>query len=143
MLEETLIMIKPEGIEYIDNIIEIIVGLGYEVSKEYPIICSENFLKRLYCEQSGAFWEVNKEYLLDKRCVVFIISGEQAKKQIFSIVGTNCNPEECEKNSLRYIFGKREPYIGKNGRKLFLNAIHRSNPENAEYEVDLLKNILM
>ncbi len=137
MCEKTLLMIKPEGTDYIEDIVSEIRCSGLKISEGYDWICAEGFLKSLYKDQSGGFWEVNKEYLVGKRCVLFVVSGEQAAERLFSLAGTHYSPEKCERDSIRYRFGKRELYIGKNGRELYLNAVHRSSPENAEYEVEL------
>ena len=137
MFQQTLLMIKPEGIDLIDEIVDSIKNDGLQISEGHSIICSEEFLRCLYKEQSGMFWEVNKEYLVGKHCVLFIVYGDDAVSRLLALSGKHYSPENCDRYTIRYRFGKRETYIGKNGISLYLNAVHRSSPENAEYEVAL------
>ena len=138
-MQKTLLMIKPEGMADFREITIMLETKGLIICESMDIECQEDFLRKLYKDQSGGFWEVNKEYLVGKKCKLLMIQGEDAVSRLFELAGGHYNPENCHKDTIRYIFGKRKTYIGKNGRELFLNAVHRSSPENAEYEVALFK----
>ena len=136
-MEKTLLMIKPEGMEHKNDIISRVEQVGLRIVWTRKIIATISFLRKLYKEQSGGFWKVNKDYLLGKECLLIIVEGERAASRLYHLCGTHFDPNQCESGTIRRQFGEGEPKVGVNGQILFLNAVHRSTPENAEYETNL------
>lgn len=136
-MEKTLLMIKPEGMKHKNEIIDMVKQVGLRIVWTNKIIATITFLRKLYKDQSGRFWEANKDYLVGKECLLIIVEGERSASRLYYLCGTHYDPNQCERGTIRRQFGEREPKVGANGQILFLNAVHRSTPENAEYETNL------
>lgn len=134
---KSLFMIKPEGMEYADEIINAIQDNNIRIVEKRKITMTQQLLQKIYKDQSGLFWEANRDYLVDKQCILAIVECENVENRLFTLCGVSFKPEECEKGTIRERYGIRKPLTHSNGKALYLNCIHRSSPENAEYEVGI------
>jgi len=145
-MEKTLFIVKPEGFsrrEEIKNFIS---------SSEFTI--SQTFVKRLTYDDLLLFRKLDHLYLIDeglfKAYVYFmslgeselgIIEGIDSAERFKAICGTHPNPLMCKEGTLRKTFGLNEPGFYQ-GRKFFLNAVHKSNNrDDAMIEVEIFKNL--
>lgn len=133
--EFSFFMIKPYAYSHKEEIIDILkTKLNIVSMREVTI--AQDFLEKLYQDEEEIIKKMNIAYLKDKKVVMGIASGENAKKELVMLSGSDFRPQMCEKESIRYLYSKKEP-IEICGIDFYINAIHRAMPEDAEKEVNL------
>lgn len=141
-METTFFMIKPEGLIHAEDIFTDLLLYNMNIVLKKEIIMSCDLMKGIYKNQSGKFFEANRDYLVGKKCILLIIEGHNVAERLYKLSGDNYNPSCCEIGTLRRKYGIHEPILHPNGRQLFLNAVHRSTPENSANEVSLILEYL-
>lgn len=136
-MEYSLFMIKPCAYDKKDEIIDIISQKLIILSLS-NIILSEEFLERLYRnEEDNGFKEANIQFLKNGKACIGIVSGENAIQDLINICGDKPLGSKCEKETIRYKFNPEVDKIIVGEQLLFINAIHKSDINDAKDDVDL------
>ncbi len=135
-MEFSLFMIKPIAYKYKDEILKII-SEKLKIESTTDVILSKEFLEKLYIGENETFKKLSIAYLANKRVCVGVVSGENARAKLIEICGAHFIPEKCDKNSIRYKYRTKQQSITFNGQTFYINSIHKSSPQDANYEVGL------
>lgn len=136
-MEYSLFMIKPCVYDKKDEILDIISQKLFILSVS-NIILSEEFLERLYRnEEDNGFKEANIKFLKNGKACIGIVSGENAIQDLINICGDKPLGSMCEKETIRHKYNPKVDKIMIGERLLFINAIHKSDVNDAKDDVDL------
>lgn len=135
-MEYSLFMIKPIAYKHKQEILDIIKK-ELKIVSTTDVVLNEEFLNKLYAtEKDEEFRNINNQYLANKKVCIGVVRGENAKTRLVEICGKEPVGEDCDKNSIRYIYRTNQK-LNISGRDFYLNAIHKASPEDANYEVAL------
>lgn len=139
--ERSLFIIKPDAYKYKNEILDELRNNNFELQYIKDVILNEDFLNKLYSAENDEFTNLmNVEYFSGKTATIGIAAGEDCKVRLFKICGDTYIPDKCDKNSIRYKYSEiREPIL-LHGCEFYINAIHRSLPQDAEKEIELYMN---
>ncbi|MCI8411233.1 MAG: nucleoside-diphosphate kinase [Clostridia bacterium] len=139
--ERSLFMIKPDSYKYKNEILNELRDNNFELQYIRDVILSKNFLGKLYSAQDDEIVNLmNVEYFLGKTATIGIAAGESCKERLFELCGDKYAPDMCDKNSIRYKYSTIRKPILLHGHEFYINAIHRSLPQDAENEIELYMN---
>ena len=134
-MEYSLFMIKPMAYEHKREILDFI-SKELKIESTRDVLLSKDFLNKLYKNENDKFKRINTLYLAGKMACIGVVSGENAKTKLVEICGEHFIPEKCNPNSIRYKY--RNNKVAKiDGEIFYVNAIHKSTPEEADEEVKL------
>ncbi len=137
-LEESVFFIKPPALEQAEKIINELKK-QFTVAFSDPIALPADFWLTFHENEISPYKEANASYLADKKIILGIVKGENAKIKLFELCGKTFNPEACSSDSLRYRYRFEPSLIQVDGVAFYVNAIHRSMPEDAQREVNLVR----
>lgn len=126
-MEKTLVLIKPDGMENIDKIIEILYKNGLKID-EYKIMqLDDEIIKEHYGHvMDRPFFPALKEFMTSSPIAAMILTGENAVLKTREIIGKT-NSKEAAEGTVRNLYGTDSTK----------NAIHASDSvENAEIEIN-------
>jgi nucleoside-diphosphate kinase len=130
MLERTLIIIKPDGIQrhLIGRIIKRLEQKGLQLVAAKLLQISEDLARQLYCvHRDKPFYEGIVEYLSSAPALVMVWQAENVIDMTRKIMGATFGPEAAP-GTIRGDFSCSNRY----------NVIHGSDsPESAEREIGL------
>ena len=140
LMEQTLILIKPDAIEkrLTGIILSRFEALGLEIAGAKVVCATEELLREHYDNLKGSpFLDGVLKFMLgeynnlpDHRIHAFVLRGENAVARVRAALGAT-NPEKAEPWTLRGQFG-----CIKNG--VMQNAVHASGtPQEAQREINL------
>lgn len=128
--ERTLGLIKPDGVQHMGKILDIIWQSGLQITKLKSLKLDRAAVNQLFCEDRSKANFSDLTTTLSSRPVVAVeIRGENAIQRWLDLVGPEDPPHarDCEPSSIRARFGTN----------CIQNAVHASTtPENAERELD-------
>lgn len=145
MKQETLAIIKPDGVERSLTIecIERIERAGLKIREKKMMIMSRETAEKFredIKQKHPAIFEALIEYMTEGPMIAMIIEGENATEKLREVCGAT-NPKEAEKGTIRGDFGDKSndmKELYKKG-KVVKNIIHSSgNPEEAKKEMELI-----
>lgn len=143
-MEYSLFMIKPCAYQKKEEILEILEG-NLKVLFTKDIILDKAFLSKLYrSEKNEVYKKINENYLNGKKALIGIVAGENAVSDLIKVCGNKPLGSECDKNTIRYKYApKKEILHFENSPVFYVNAIHKSSPEEAIEQVEVfIKEIL-
>ncbi len=127
MLENTLLVIKPDAVEK-----KLVGEIIKTLENEFDIIGIK--LTRLNIQQAEDFYAIHKgkeffaglvEFMTSGPVVAILLQGENIQERLRKFVGAT-DPKKAEKETIRAKYGSSVQY----------NAVHASNPlENPEQEM--------
>lgn len=130
MSEQTLVIIKPDGVErqLIGQIIHEYERNGLVVDQLKLLTASEDLAADHYAEHQGKdFYEDLISYITSGPSVVFTLKGDNAIDRVRKINGAT-NPADADDNTIRALYGI----------SLDKNTVHASDsPESAQREIDI------
>lgn len=136
-MEYSLFMIKPCAYAHKDEILSIING-HVNILYTRDVVLNEKFLNKLYeAESDIEFKNINTSQLKDKRVCIGIVSGKNAIQDLIRICGDDPKGTKCDEHSIRYRFNPSEDVIYFGNRAFFVNAIHKSDSDEAIDNVTL------
>jgi len=139
--ERSLFIIKPDAYKYKNEILDELRKNNFEMQYIRDVILNKEFLNKLYnAEGDEVVNLMNVEYFVGKTATIGIAAGEDCKSRLFKICGDTYIPDMCDKNSIRYKYSTVRKPILLNGCEFYINAIHRSLPQDAEKEIELYMN---
>lgn len=131
MIEQTVVLIKPDGVEkhVIGKVIDRFESKGLVVNALKMVQLTQNILDIWYAHHKDKpfFPELSKQ-MMATPVVAMVVSGEGAIQKVFDICGPT-DPKEAAPGTIRRDFGVDKPH----------NVVHRSDsPEAAKKEIGLL-----
>lgn len=139
LYEESFFMIKPCGLKYQDEILEQLRA-NFNVKMVNQMILTKEFLEKIYRQEESVFRKMNICYLCDKKAILGVVGGIDARKRLMEVCGYDFRPECCDESSIRYKYSDIRVPIEIHGRPFYINAIHRSQPEDAEEDIKIYTN---
>lgn len=130
-IQQTLAIIKPDGIKNIAKIIEMIYSSGLKIQKYEVKMLDEEILKEHYSHLlDKPFYPTLESYMLSSEVVIMILEGENAVEKLRNLMGPT-DSAKAPKGTIRGEFGTNVTY----------NAIHGSDSkESAEVEINRFFN---
>ncbi|MBE6139463.1 MAG: nucleoside-diphosphate kinase [Firmicutes bacterium] len=127
VVEQTLAIIKPDGIKNAIKIIEMIYNEGLKIEKYEVRMLDEEILKEHYAHiVDKPFYPKLENYMLSSEVVLMILEGVNAVDKLRNLMGPT-DSTKAQKGTIRGEFGTDITY----------NAIHGSDSkENAEIEIN-------
>ncbi|MCR4944701.1 MAG: nucleoside-diphosphate kinase [Clostridium sp.] len=130
MIEKSMVLIKPDGVErnIIGNIISVYEDNGLKVVELKMMKAERNLAEKHYSQHKGKpFYEELIQFITRGPLVAMILQGDDAIKRIRGINGAT-DPEEAYEGSIRHRYGRSKTE----------NVVHASDsPEKAEEEIKL------
>lgn len=133
MVEKTLLLVKPEAEDAVSEIEMLVNAQGLTVVEKKKILVTRSMIEEIYTHIPSPIINLTSLHFADHVCTVLLIEGEDAIGKILTITGKELAPSHCDRNSIRYMYGIREP-IRMGSFLYWKNAVHR--PRNKE-EADL------
>lgn len=140
MIERTLVLIKPDGVQRAlsGEIINRFEKAGLKIVGLKMMWIDKEFSKKHYSEHIGKkFYEGLEKFITEGPLIAMVLEGVDAVKNVRRLVGSTA-PNEAMPGTIRgdYAHVSYE-YADKNGKSI-KNLIHASgNKEDAEKEIDL------
>lgn len=126
-LENTLAIIKPDGVEHAMEIIDMIYKAGLKIEKYDIRKLDEEILKEHYSHLlDKPFYPTIENYMLSGNVIIMVLEGENAVSKLRNLMG----PTDSTKAG-------NDTIRGKFGTDITYNAIHGSDSnENAQIEIN-------
>lgn len=138
-------IVKPEAIEHRKEIREFIEKNSFlTIRYSKLMILNDEAIHYLFIDDRGtALLNAIKQHMLGKRVEVnIVVSGERSEEELATelvrVTGAHFNPKLCDPNTVRAIFGSSD-FMMYHNQKYFLNAIHRSSPQESQEATEWLK----
>ena len=139
--ERSLFIIKPDAYKYKNEILNELKKNNFELQYIKDVILNKEFLEKLYnTEGDELINSLNVEYFSGKIATIGVAAGKNCKEKLLEICGDKYIPDMCEKSSIRYKYSTIRKPIVLHGNEFYINAIHRSLPQDAEKEIELYMN---
>ena len=128
MIEETLVLIKPDAVKaaHIGEIIAIYEKNKLEIVKMRMLTMTKEIAAKHYEEHIGRpYYEDLEKFMTSGKIVAMILKGEDAIKRVREINGKT-DPNEAADGTIRKLYAESKQH----------NAVHASDsPENAKREI--------
>lgn len=133
-MEETFVMIKPDGVKQkiFKNVMEKMLDNGLSIKDVNIVKLNEEFINEHYSHLiDKPFFPHLKEFMLSGPIISMTIFGKDAINKVRKIMGAT-NPNKAEKGTIRYLYGNKEDVT--------CNVMHASDSkENALIELNRFK----
>ena len=130
MIEETLVLIKPDAVKakHIGEIIAIYEKNNLEIVKMRILTMTKEIAAKHYEEHIGrSYYSELEEFMTSGKIVAMILKGENAIKKVREINGKT-DPKEADEGTIRKLYAENKQH----------NAVHASDsPENAKREINI------
>lgn len=126
-MEKTLILIKPDGMENIEKIIEILYKNDLKIEDYKLMQLDDEIIMEHYGHVADRpFFPALKEFMTSAPIAAMILTGENAILKTREVIGCT-NSKEAKEGTVRNLFGTDSTK----------NAIHASDsPESVEAEIN-------
>lgn len=120
-IEQTLAIIKPDGIKNATKIIDMIYESGLKIEKYEVRMLNEEILREHYSHLvDKPFYPELENYMLSSEVILMVLEGENAVEKLRKLMGPT-DSTKAEKGTIRGNFGTDIRY----------NAIHGSDSETS------------
>ena len=129
MLERTVVIVKPEGLSYLDQITSRFISEGLRIVKVFSACFTSRVLEKLYQDATACeeLWSTLLKFLAQKPCRVFILEGDGAIERVVRICGDNMDPGLCNRETIRFQLGVQfAPILVAGYGPFHRNIVHRS-----------------
>lgn len=136
-MKYSLFMIKPCAYEKKSEILEIIAQ-KLNILFTRDIVLDEKLLNKLYKnDKNSTFKKINTEQLKNGKACIGVVAGTNAIKDLITICGDKPLGKMCNKETIRYRYSPKEDKLNIGNEIFFMNAIHKSDEEDAIDDVVL------
>jgi len=123
-IQETLAIIKPDGVKNAIKIIEMIYKAGLTVKKYEVRMLDEEILKEHYSHLTDKpFYPKLESYMLSGEVILMILEGKNAVEKLRELMGPT-DSTKAPKGTIRGEFGTDITYNAIHGSDSELNAIN-------------------
>lgn len=145
-LEESVYIIKPEGMPNCDAIRNVITNAGLFIRDFFIMELPEWAVAELYPDLSNdkrnELWKLTRQHLVGHRCEIGIVAAENAVEKLVAVCGAETNPIRCGTQTIRSVFSHAPPVTLADGRMYWKNVIHRSkNLEEARRDMRITQTL--
>ena len=125
--QQTLVLIKPDGMEHIEEIIEILYNNGLKIDEFKVMQLDNEIISEHYAHvMDRPFFPALKDFMTSAPIAAMILSGENAVAKVRTVIGCT-NSKEAAEGTVRNLYGTDSTK----------NAIHASDSvENAQIEIN-------
>ncbi|MEM2115556.1 MAG: nucleoside-diphosphate kinase [Candidatus Woesearchaeota archaeon] len=140
MIERTLVLIKPDGIErgLIGKIIERFENVGLKIVAAKMVKIDQEFARKHYWEHvEKPFYQFIEKYITSGPVLALVLEGLHAVEVVRKLVGPT-EPRKAQPGTIRGDFSHVSYAYADNKKMAVKNLIHASDSlENAKYEISL------
>lgn len=122
--ELTLYVLRPEALEFADEIRGMIVSAGLSIRHVTRTVLSDEIVAAMYDGCPQYVVEAAQYFMGNRECEIGLVEGTDAIKRLVQLCGTKTNPVECADGTIRKLFGMAVAQEFR-GSPYYLNAIHR------------------
>ena len=125
-VEKTLAIVKPDAMDHLDEIVDILYDNGLNVEKMHIRHLNDEILAEHYAHLlDKEFYPTLRNYMLSSEVAIMILKGDNAVSKLRELMGPT-DSKLANKNTIRGMFGTNITY----------NAIHGSDSiESANSEI--------
>ena len=125
-----VVIIKPDAFKNEKEIIRRLENSGLAIVEKRERLLPENFV----ISRSKGFppdieEEVGKHLTSGPSEIVLLRGGNDIVRKFVEVAGLDTDPQKCDEESLRFLFGEHFIRETKDGGEYFRNAIHRPKNE--------------
>lgn len=126
-MEQTLVLVKPDGMENIENILEIFYQNGLKVDDFKVMQLDDEIVAEHYAHLiDQPFYPTLRDFMESSPIAALIVSGENAVSRVRTIIGCT-DSTLAEEGTIRNLYGTDKTR----------NAVHASDcQENAAIEIN-------
>lgn len=139
-----VVVIKPDAFKKRDQIISRLESSGLYVVKTITKKLPEDFVIGTMYKNlpKGIEEETLKHFATGPSEIILLEGGSDLLKKIITLTGEKTNPDQCDKNTIRSLFGEHFGRETPDG-DYFRNAIHRGkDPKEQKNDLDKFKHLL-
>ena len=140
-----IVVIKPDAFKNKDLIIKKLEDSGLYIAKTISKRLPDNFVVgEMYKDLPHSIEEKTLEHFNEGPSEIILLEGgSDLLKKIEMVTGQSTNPNECNEESIRYIFGEHIGEKTEDGKTYYRNAIHRAkNSGEQKHDLDAFENLL-
>ena len=139
---QSIYIIKPEAIPFSEDIHKMIASSGLTISIWKQAIMPYSIIDKIYFDCPKDIIAATKHFMFNDICEIGIVSGDNAIEKLIEVCGTETNPFNCKKGTIRNLFGVHKLQFY-NGTGYYQNAIHRPKTEiEFKKDIDILEDIV-
>ena len=139
-IEKTFGMIKPEGLQYADDIEARIIAANLEVEEQKEMTLTEEQFEIIYSHAKYSIPEVYaalKEYMTSNPVKILCVSGEMAREKLLQLRGCS-NAADTQPGTIRGDYAADQDYQTLNSQGKFAkNIFHAADADDAEEMIDI------
>ncbi len=140
MIERTLVIIKPDGMQrHLENkIIKRYEDEGLKVAAKKVLSANKELLRQHYSAHvEKAFYPGLERFMMEAPVLAVILEGDDAIKRVREITGST-DPSKAAKGTVRGDFGNDSGEKADMEKRAIRNLVHASGtPEEAKKEIGL------
>ena len=141
-LERTLIIIKPDGLMYKNEIKKRVLNAGLRTYKEKRLIMFSEIASKFYSHvkkiNDKIYQDLVENYVGNQEVIAMVLEGEDAVQKLRKITGYT-DPETSLKGTIRGDLGTDKKRIADLEERATRNLVHASgSSEEAEKEISFL-----
>ena len=132
-----IVVIKPDAFAKKDQILKILENSGLHVVKTRTKKLPDSFvIGKMYSEDmpEGIVEETSKHFNSGPSEIILVNGGPDILGKIIKVTGENTDPNKCNEDSIRYIFGEHFMREASDGKPYSRNAVHRAKDEKERKE---------
>jgi nucleoside diphosphate kinase len=135
-----VVVIKPDAFKNKDQIIKKLENSGLYVVKSVTKRLPDNFvIGEMYQDlPTDIEAETLKHFNLGPSEIVLLKGDENLVGSVVEVTGLNTDPNQCDEQSIRYLFGEHFGRDTEECKTYFRNAVHRAK-DSKEQKADLDK----
>lgn len=126
MREESVYLLKPEGMQKSREIHEMILAAGLEIMRRHEFIVPDWVVRALYPRLEAGHMAAILARLQGVRSEIGVVCGEAAIQRLLDLSGTSTNPLQCAEGTIRRRFWVSLGNGARDGWPMYGNVIHRS-----------------
>lgn len=135
-----MVVIKPDAFSQKDQIIRKLENSGLYVVQTKTRNFPDRFVSEVMYKDmpEGIKNETIKHFNDGPAEIVLVKGGDDILQKLVEVTGEKTNPNECDTDSIRYVFGEHFGRETEDGKTYYRNAVHRAK-DQGEQKDDLKK----
>jgi nucleoside diphosphate kinase len=140
-----IIVIKPDAFSKRDQIIKKLEDAGLYIVKTVSKKLPDDFvIGTMYTDLPKSIEEETLRHFNSGQSEIILLKGgKNILQKIISVTGEDTNPEKCDEESIRYIFGEHFGRDLDDRKTYYRNAVHRAkDPQEQKEDLDKFEHWL-
>jgi nucleoside diphosphate kinase len=140
-METSFYIIKPHGLVFREQVRGMIEAGGLIIAENRNLILPSWALMIIYSDLPEKYRAAVFKQFASTSVEAGLVIGKDAIKILLQITGTELDPVDCARGTIRSTFGGQEPLII-DGVRCYTNIIHRSrNKIEAEKDIGVFRTL--